>query len=305
MSATFSRKYGYGQCAKELIYEDVSNKFRIGLWNLIQDYVRQNNLIGFDDLYLNLTTFFRLKREHNVKHYHEIEHLVLISLNWNELYDLIQHLFTLVVSYDYDEEDECWKFFPERVGNIRYSFTVEINKLLDAENIGWRLKKGMLEREGSEYLDKETIEKTKKVLGHPDYIGPNYQFLKAIDFFNKRPKPDLENCIKEAVGALEGVVRILMNDNNITLGKAVDKLIATGKMRKPFDKVFHVLYGFASSEPGPRHGAFELSKIDIGETEFVLYNSAACMLFLCKKFGFKSEEEEISDQLLDDEDIPS
>jgi len=62
------------------------------------------------------------------------------------------------------------------------------------------------------------------VLKHSDFEGPNYQFLKAIDFFNKRPKPDLENCVKEAVGALEGVARILLKDRNITLGKATDKL---------------------------------------------------------------------------------
>jgi len=182
------------------------------------------------------------------------------------------------------DQIEGYYVIPENVGKIRYQYTIKINKLLSSENIGWRLKKGKLERTGSEFLDKEIIEKTRKVLKHPDFIGPNNQFNKALDFFNKRPKPDLENCVKEAVGALEGVARVLLNDRNISLGKAADKLVGLREIRKPFDKIIDVLFGFASAEPGIRHAAFKISKIDIVETELVLYNAAACMIFLCKKF---------------------
>jgi len=300
MSDAFSKRYGYEKGAKELIYEKAPQKLRIGLLNLIQDYVRENNLPDYDELYLGLTYFFRLKREGNINHHDEIEHWILNTFDWNEIFDLIEYLFKSVIYYDYDVNEGRWRVFPEYVSEIRYSYTVEINNLLSSENIGWRLKRGKLEREGSEYLDKEAIEKVKKVLKHSDFVGPNYQFLKAIDFFSKRPKPDLENCVKEAVGALEGVARILLKDKNITLGKAINKLVRTGKIRKPFDRVFHVLYGFVSNEPGSRHGAFKLSKIDIGETEFVLYNSATCMLFLCEKFGYKPIEEK-KEELTEDE----
>jgi hypothetical protein len=36
--------------------------------------------------------------------------------------------------------------------------------------------------------------------------------------------------------------------------------------------------------PGPRHGAHILPTIDLAETEYVLYNSAVCMLLLAKKY---------------------
>lgn len=253
MLDTFSKRYGYGKCAKELIYEEVPKKLRIGLWNLIQDYISANNLPAYDVLYLKLTSFFRLRREDNINHFDEIENLTLNTLGWNEIFDLIQYLFTLVVYYDYDEEEERECIYSEKVGRIRYSYTVDINKLFSSENIGWRLKKGKIERTSSEYLDKEVIEKIRKILQLPNFSGPNNQFNKAIEFFSKRPKPDRENCIKEAVGALEGVARILLNDKNITLGKAMNKLVRMDKIRKPFDKIFHVLYGFVSNEPGSRH----------------------------------------------------
>lgn len=269
---------------------------------MIQDYVSANNLPHYEELYLKLTSFFRLKREENINHHKKIEFLTLQEFDWNEIFDLIQYLFTLVVYCAWDQAENEWRVFPQHVGSIRYSYTVEINKLLSSENIGWHLKKGKLEREGSEYLDKETVERVKKVLKHSDFKGPNNQFLKAINFFSKRPKPDRENCIKEAVGALEGVARILLKDKNITLGKAINKLVRTDKIRKPFDRIFHVLYGFVSNEPGSRHGAFELSIIDVGETEFVLYNSAACMLFLCEKFGYSPIEEQ--EEELPEDEVP-
>jgi hypothetical protein len=104
-----------------------------------------------------------------------------------------------------------------------------------------------------------------------------------------------------------------MKDRNITLGNAVNVLVGRKVIRKPFDKTFHALYGFVSSEPGPRHGAHVLPSIDIPEAEFVLYNSAVCMLFLANKFGIEQAlEGESSSAPADDkwpggaseEDIP-
>jgi len=162
---------------------------------------------------------------------------------------------------------------------------------LASENVGWRLKKGKLERVGSEVLDREIIEKARGLLINPDFAGPNSQFNKAFELLSKRPNPDLENCVKDAVGALEGLARILLKDNTITLGKAVDKLVGKKVIRKPFDATFHSLYGFVSTEPGARHAAYILPSIDFAEAEFVLYNSAVCILFLANKFGIEPKIE--------------
>jgi negative regulator of replication initiation len=135
------------------------------------------------------------------------------------------------------------------VGDARYQYTKDINALLSSENMGWKLRKGQLERLGSEVLDREVVEKARKILLNPDFAGPNNQFNKALEFFSKRPKPDLVNCVKEAVCALEGFTRILLKDNKITLGDATNQLVGKGILRKPLDKPFHALYGFVSSEP--------------------------------------------------------
>jgi hypothetical protein len=232
-----------------------------------------------------------MKRMAGPGHENLIKEMVMVSFKWYEVFDLFEFLFAAVFYYDYDESEGEWTTFPIKVGDARYKYTKDINHLLSSENIGWKLRKGQLERLGSEVLDREIIEKARKLLLNPDFEGPNMQFNKALSFFSKRPSPDLENCIKEAVCALEGLSRILLNDKNITLGNATNFMVEKKIIRKPLDKTFHALYGFVSSEPGPRHGAHILPSIDIAESEFVLYNSAVCMLFLANKFGYKPIEE--------------
>lgn len=290
MSGTFSRRYGYS-ATKVLIYEDAPEKLRIGLWNLIQDYVNDSKLPDFETLYKKMTTAFRISRTTGPHFSLAIKDMVSDSFGWFEIFDFIELLFTNVVYFDHDEYQEIWRVFPERIGQARYNYTKDINALLSSENMGWRIKKGHLERLGSEFLDKEVVEKARRILLNPDFAGPNDQFNKALEFFSKRPKPDLVNCVKEAVCALEGLVRILLKNKNITLGDATNQMVGRKIIRKPLDKTFHALYGFVSSEPGPRHGAHILPTIDLAETEFVLYNAATCMLFLADKFNVLSVEE--------------
>lgn len=277
----FSKKFGYGSNANGMIYEDAPNKLRIGLCNHIEDYVRSNNLPRYSELYRLFTAFFKDQRNVDVIEFNNeqwfIEDSIMNRYKWYEIFDLMEYLFNII------HPGDKYKDIP----SIRYQYTVDINRLMDSENIGWHLSRGKFERRGSEYLDKETIHKVRNLLINPVFSGPSVQFNKAVDFLSKRPAPDKENCVKEAVGALEGVARILLDDKNITLGKAVDRLVKENKVRKPFDKIFHALYGFASSEPGVRHAAIDVSPIDIGEAWFVLYSAAACMIFLCDKFGYK------------------
>ena len=203
---------------------------------------------------------------------------------WNENYDLIEFLFTQVFYYDWDDSDRSFVSMPAKVGDARYQYTIAINKILSAENIGWRLIHGILEKSGNEILAGPVLGKVRLLLANPLYKGPNDQFNNALKFFNQRPNADKVNCIKEAVGALEGLARILLKDFAITLGKATEAFAKMGVLKKPLDRTFHALFGYASELPGARHGAHDLPEIDMNETEFVLYASASCMLLLASRY---------------------
>jgi len=295
MSGTFSKKLGLGIFKGAPIFDDAPRKLRVGIWNLIEDLVEHNisftTLPYYDGLYNKITAALHLERTEIPSSKTRIKDLVVSALEWNELFDLIQFLFTEVYYCEPDDFGPDWREISTKFSDARYTFTVKINDIFKSNNIGWKLKNGIFERAGNEVLDSKVITKAKLLLNNQAFAGPNSEFNKALEFFSKRPKPDLENCVKEAVGALEGLVRILLKDKNITLGKATNEMVIKGIIRKPFHTTFHVLFGFVSNEPGSRHGACDLSKIDLPETEFVLYNSAVCMVFLANRFGVMPKED--------------
>jgi hypothetical protein len=285
MSGTFSKRMGIGSCSGPPIFDEAPEGLRIGLWNYFEDLTKDKrpptSLPGFGALYDSITMNFHLLREDGPRYGELIKMLLIYTLSWNQIYDLIEFIFTEV--YYIDRDEGGWFPVPKSSGDARYQYTIAINKILASENIGWRLIKGKLERVGSEVLDHGVLIAARKLLLNPDFAGPNLQFNKSLEFFNKRPKPDLENCVKDAVGALEGLGRIILKDKKITLGKAIELLSRNKLITKPLDMAFHGLYGYASTQPGSRHGAHALPTIDLHEAEFVLYSAATCMLFLAKK----------------------
>jgi hypothetical protein len=150
---------------------------RIGIWNLIEDYIDHKSLptvlSSYEYLYTRLTAYFRMERMGGPGYDSLIKNMVMTSFRWYEVFDLIEFLFTEVFYYDYDEFEQEWTAFPGKVGDARYKYTKDINHLLSSENIGWKLKKGRLERLGSEVLDREIIERARKLLINPDFAGPN------------------------------------------------------------------------------------------------------------------------------------
>ncbi|MBC7362499.1 MAG: hypothetical protein H5U06_09505 [Candidatus Aminicenantes bacterium] len=280
----------------EIILYDAPQNLRIGLCNIIEDYI--NYLENYENLYLIITRSFQIRREHGINYKEEIDYLVLNKLNWNQVYDLIELIFENIKYRTY-EEFIGWYEDPEKSKQIRYEFTIDINKLLDSCGIGWILKKGKLQIQCSELLDESLVQKAKLLLSNKIFEGPNIQFNKALDLLRKRPSPDYENCIKDAIGAVEGTLKILLNDKKIRFGNAIDRLVKEKKIKKPLDNIFNALFAFASQAPAIRHGQPEKPDSSLAEALFYIYTCAACVIYLCELFGYKpSEKKEL------EEDIP-
>ena len=163
MGETFSKRQGLGGAARPAIFDDAPQKLRIGIWNLIEDYIDHKCLPTilpyYETLYTRITTHFRLERTPGANPQPKIQYMVLTSLRWNEIYDLVEFLFTQVSFCELDEYGMEWITFPEKTGSARYQYTKDINHILSSEYIGWKLKKGQLERIGSEVLDREKSKK--------------------------------------------------------------------------------------------------------------------------------------------------
>lgn len=129
-------------------------------------------------------------------------------------------------------------------------------------------------------------EETKKLVRNVEnllrgrYDSVLDQFLKARMFLYDVVPPDAVNCTKEAVGAVEALAKILLNQPSCTLGE-LSRQLATGYMNHAaMEKIIHGIYGVASDVPGARHGAHRKTDFDASDAEFILNVSAAIILYL-------------------------
>ncbi len=113
------------------------------------------------------------------------------------------------------------------------------------------------------------------------------QFRKATKFLydNEPEPPDTLNCVKEAVGAVEGLAKILLNQTSSTLGGLAKSLTSNYMNHPAMEKIIHGIYGVASDVPGARHGSHRQTDFGFSDAEFVFNVSASTILYLMRGDG--------------------
>lgn len=194
---------------------------------------------------------------------------VLAQCSWYQCYDVLEEISRLI-GQQLGEED--LKEFSER-----------INAILAIEGIPWKLEQGKVIRTLSPQIA-EQINEVRILLTDPKFKGPDEQFAKAIEHLNKHPDPDEENCVKDAVGALEAVANIIAG----TSGKQLNELLR----EEPFKSGIHPIirqaiekvYAYRGAAPGAGHGQVGPSVVKIEEALWVLATSTATILYFVHKF---------------------
>ena len=102
-----------------------------------------------------------------------------------------------------------------------------------------------------------------------------------------RVTPDYRNSIKESISAVESLCKIISNDDNVSLGKALDVIERTGNiiMHKALKKSFDCLYGYTSDADGIRHGLGLLDgpSLDFEDAKYMLVSCSSFINFLVEK----------------------
>ncbi len=145
------------------------------------------------------------------------------------------------------------------------------------------------ERFDAEFPIKTNVpEETKKMILSVEglllgkYDSVLEQFQKGIKFLYHNTTPDALNSVKETVGAVEGLAKILLKQPSSTLGDLA-KPLASNYMNHPaMEKIIHGIYGVASDVPGARHGAHRQTDFGFSDAEFILNVSASIILYLMK-----------------------
>jgi hypothetical protein len=113
----------------------------------------------------------------------------------------------------------------------------------------------------------------------PRYNGP-CQHWRSAQFLLSSEEPNYAKAAHEAVSAVEGLCRIILDQPSITLGDALKILKQRGLLHPAFAKSIEGLWGFASTEPGVRHGAATLSAVKPHDAQYVVEACDAALVLL-------------------------
>jgi hypothetical protein len=276
-SELFSKRYSLTPTPKGLIHEVVPTTARNGFCSLIVECTNFfKDKYQFDQryqkLYFDICKSLRVlpsteepKLSHKEELYHNKLNELLAKCEWWQFYDICEIILGFLIN-----------------DNRRESFSKRINILFKEEHLGYELRNGKIEKISSVYIDTK-IQETRYLLKEPEFKGADQHFEKAIKALNVRPKPDVENCVKDAVAAIESVGRIIIGDEKALLSDIIKDMVAKGIIPKPLDQVIQKIYAYRGDQPGVAHGLVGASKVTVDEAEFVLAMSAVIIIYLVKK----------------------
>jgi hypothetical protein len=265
----FSKRYGLRPTPDGLVSGDVPERARIGLYHIIEEFFGERHGAHFLDLYRQICVALRIRRDRDV--YEEwsasrtIEELIM-GCEWLQIYDVC--------------EVACASL---KVEGFRTKFYAEVNQLFTEEQLGFEFRNGLVEKIGVGFIDAQ-IKEARYLLKEPEFKGADEHFEKALKAVNIRPNPDVENCVKDAVSAIESVGRILVNDEKPLLSDIIRDMAKRGIIPKPLDEAIQKVYAYRGNQPGVAHGLVGDSKVTVDEAEFVLAMSAAIIIYLVNKY---------------------
>jgi hypothetical protein len=179
----------------------------------------------------------------------------------------------------------AWALLESTVGRgFAHIFANQTNALFSREFLSWGLShEGLIERIHPPAITQK-LQEAHLLLSDPRFAGPEEQFVKANQHLNKRPQPDTENCVKDAVGALEGVARIVSGQDKAILPQIV-KSHFNGKVHTTLQIALEKVYAYRGDVGGVGHGQTKPSDLGIEEARLVLGLCADYIVYLVGKFS--------------------
>jgi hypothetical protein len=279
MNELFSRKHNLNRPSIGLVHDSISKGVRQALSNFLHKNLPINEYDRWMDVQRAIFEAPKIKGDFEFNFLQGSAFLtvekVLQECQWYSFLDICELLAALF-------DDEEWKRRYPRLS--KSVLETEINGIFTDGALGYELKNGRIEKLGAPQID-EVVNKVRQVLQNPEYRGPNDQFEKALRFLNQRPNPDTANCVKDAVGAIEGLARIVSGNNKLTLSKILDSEPFRSEIHGALREMMQKLYAYRGDAEGAGHGQTSTGQISVEEAELAFGVSASCMIYLAKRFG--------------------
>jgi hypothetical protein len=185
----------------------------------------------------------------------------------------------------YDILEEISQLISQRWGEEHLlAFSEKISTILARDGVPWRLDQGRVIRTLNPQVAKQ-IQEARTLLTNPKFKGPDEQFERAVGYLNKRPSPDEENCVKDAVGAIEGVANIIAGTTGAQLNTLLDREPFRSDISPTIRQAIDKIYAYRGAAPGVGHAQVGPSVVGLAEATWVLATSAATILYFVCKFS--------------------
>jgi len=282
---TFSKRYGYVK--DQIQTKELKRETRNRLWNLLENYFSgikhkyDDNLKESTYQYPKLLDIIidkNLKRplDDFVDPYQKkeaIKKFVISEAKFYEVFDLIENIFKSLTKY--------LQIFKN---TSVQQFTTELNSLFIEENVGYRVVNGKI----IPITNEEEIKEIEKAIYQSrlcELKGPAEHLENALALLAKRPDPDYQNSIKEAISAVESCFNQILKKKYSGLKDSLNNFeTKAGNFHPALKEGFLKLYGYTSDAGGIRHGIFEdQQEITLEDARFFLISCSAFVNYIIEK----------------------
>lgn len=206
----------------------------------------------------------------------------LASLKWERAYDFCERLYShLPQDAGRWVDNDAFEVTTPK-SDVQKYVASELERIFLEEGLAFQFSEGLVRRRGRRHtVDQAT--RAQVVLGDSRLASARKHFEKALQFFRNPTNPDYENCVKEAVCAVEAAGKALFpTAKAATLGDLAKWFLATKDYAVPkaLVKTIEGLYGYRSGGEGVGHGGAAGGVATTEVAEYVLSVSASQIIYL-------------------------
>ena len=207
---------------------------------------------------------------------------LLRKMEWWQVYTLCERIYRYQIrEAGWRDEGNDW-IVSKTKDEMRSYFSDQINDILAEENIAYQFLDGEFQRQGRAQTQR-ALQRVGRVLGQARLSTVRNHYNKARKFFDARPVSDAENCVKEALCALEACLEVLSGrPASKDFAKTVQQLKGNEvrQIPPPIAEGLIKLHGYRGSGQGVAHAALEGNRVTELDAELVLSLVASYISYL-------------------------
>lgn len=272
----FAQRYGFEPTEVPFQVDSMNEGLRVDLWNAFYLFIYsslENTQYGQDTfrrIYkVAWIHFFRKPFDEFPTRDYLLAELVRGHIEkavWYKVYEFFEFIFkNIVQSEEYAVND----------------FITYVDDMLKINHSAYRIVnyKFIPITNDTEVSEIKTVRNQATTYG---LSGIQEHLNSTLDLLSKKPKPDLRNSIKESISMVEVICRIIEPNEN-TLGKALNKIESKGKINQTLKLGFEKLYAYSNGKNGIRHALMDDENLSLEDAKFFLVSCSAFTNYLIEK----------------------